>query len=154
MFTNGKINPGHAGDMLSDKSWQYLPAAYVAGLLMMNIVSIPFGTYSMIEECPDDTWNCDKIGLDISVPESELHAAMEEWANERSFTTTFNEGHIVDRTPFMQFPDDVIYVYECGSLELLSQSRIGQGDMGVNSDRLDDIKQFLEEYDFSEIGCQ
>ena len=53
----------------------------------------------------------------------------------------------------MQFPDDVHYSNECGTVEILSKSRLGVGDLGVNADRIDDIVSFLEEYDFK-TTCQ
>ena len=78
---------------------------------------------------------------------------MQQWADERLFTTTFSQGHIVDRTLFMQFPDDVIYSNECGIVELFSKSRLGRSDLGVNAERLDDIVEFLMDYEF-ETTCQ
>ena len=119
----------------------------------MNIISIPFGTFEMPEDCPEDTWNCDKRTIALDVSDEELHQAMEEWSDERSFTTTFSEGHIVDRTLFLQFPDDVIYENECGAVELFSKSRIGRSDYGVNVDRMDEIVEYLLQYDF-ETTCQ
>tara|TARA_B100001758_G_scaffold243745_1_gene253951 strand:- start:651 stop:1097 length:447 start_codon:yes stop_codon:yes gene_type:complete len=144
---------GSAGDYLSKQTWQWGPAIYLAGLLVMNIISIPFGTFEMPEDCPEDTWNCDKRTIALDVSDEELHQAMEEWSDERSFTTTFSEGHIVDRTLFLQFPDDVIYENECGAVELFSKSRIGRSDYGVNADRMDEIVEYLLQYDF-ETTCQ
>ena len=89
--------------------------------------------------------------LDVGV--EELHQAMEEWVDTRAFTAKFSEGHIVDRTLLMQFPDDVTYQNKCGYIEVNSQSRIGGGDFGVNSDRLDDLESFLKSYDFT-TTCQ
>ena len=138
---------------LESKKWQWGPAVYVAGLLLMNILSMPFGVSEMPDECPEDSMNSDKRTIALDVGEEEFHAVMEEWAHDRSFTTTFSEGHIVDRTPFMQFPDDVLYSNECGEIELFSKSRLGRSDLGVNSDRLDEIETYLLESDF-ETTCQ
>ena len=138
---------------MTAKKWQWAPAIYVASLLIMNILSMPFGVNEMPEECPVDSMNCDKRTIELNVGEEELHAVMEEWAHDRSFTTTFSQGHIIDRTLFMQFPDDVLYVNECGSIELFSKSRLGSSDLGVNSDRLDELVEYLNGYDF-ETTCQ
>ena len=119
----------------------------------MNILSMPFGVSEMPDECPEDSMNCDERTLELNVGEDELHQVMEEWAHERSFTTTFSEGHITDRTMIMQFPDDVLYVNECGSVELFSKSRLGSSDLGVNSDRLDELVEYLNGYNF-ETTCQ
>ena len=56
-------------------------------------------------------------------------------------------------TMFLQFPDDVTYENRCGMVEVNSQSRIGGSDFGVNSDRLDDLEEFLQSYDFK-TTCQ
>ena len=126
---------------------------YFVGLILLNIISIPFATNEMLDDCPEDSFNCDYRIIALDVSTDELHEAMESWADERSLTTTFSEGHIVDRTFFMQFPDDVHYSNECGTVEIFSKSRLGVGDLGVNADRIDDIVSFLEEYDFK-TTCQ
>ena len=133
---------------LSSRFWLSLPAVYFAGLILLNIISIPFATNEMLDDCPEYSYNCDYRIIALDVSTDELHEAMESWADQRSITTTFSEGHIVDRTFFMQFPDDVHYSNECGTVEIFSKSRLGVGDLGVNADRIDDIVSFLEEYDF------
>ena len=44
---------GSAGEDMAAAKWQWLPAMYVAGLLLMNIMSIPLGYSEMPEECPE-----------------------------------------------------------------------------------------------------
>tara|TARA_X000000368_G_scaffold336977_1_gene274741 strand:+ start:240 stop:680 length:441 start_codon:yes stop_codon:yes gene_type:complete len=146
------MTAGHAGDFLS-KAWQWAPAIYLAGLLLMNIISTPFGISEMPDECPVDSYNCDYRIIVLDVSEEELDDAMREWAHDRSFTTTFSPGHIVDRSLVFQFPDDVHYSNECGTVDLFSKSRLGRSDMGVNSERIDDLVEFLMDYDF-ETTCQ
>ena len=146
------MTAGYAGDFVS-KAWQWAPAMYIACLLLMNILSTPFGVSEMPDDCPADTYNCDYRIIALDVGEEELHDVMEEWAHERSFTTTFSKGHIVDRTLVFQFPDDIHYSNECGTVELISMSRLGSYDYGVNADRLDEIVKFLMESDF-ETTCQ
>ena len=122
-------------------------------LLLINIVSTPFATTEMPEDCPDESYNCDYRIIALDVSDEELHDAMYDWQETRGFTTTFSEGHIVDRTFFMQFPDDVHYSNECGTVEIFSKSRLGRSDYGVNQDRVDEIIEFLLDYDF-ETTCQ
>ena len=122
-------------------------------LLLINIVSTPFATTEMPEDCPDESYNCDYRIIALDVSDEELHDAMYDWQETRGFTTTFSEGHIVDRTLFMQFPDDVHYSNECGTVEIFSKSRLGRSDYGVNQDRVDEIIEFLMDYEF-ETTCQ
>ena len=144
---------GSAGDFLSSRTWLWAPALYIVGLIVMNVLSIPLATDTMPDDCPENSGNCDHRQITLNVSDEELHQAMEEWVDTRGFTTTFSEGHIVDRTLFLQFPDDVTYDNKCGYVEVHSQSRIGGADFGVNSDRLDDLESFLKSYDF-ETTCQ
>ena len=119
----------------------------------MNILSIPLATETIPDACPENSGNCDHRQINLNVSDEELHQAMEEWVETRGFTASFSEGHIVDRTLLMQFPDDVTYDNKCGYVEVHSQSRIGGSDFGVNSDRLDDLESFLNSYEF-ETTCQ
>ncbi len=135
------------------KAWQWGPAIYLAGLLLMNVLSIPFGVSEMPEECPEGSMNCDYRTLQLDVSDEELDEAMRDWAHERSFTTTFSPGHIVDRSLVFQFPDDVHYSNDCGTVDIFSKSRLGRSDLGVNSERLDELEEYLLDYDF-ETTCQ
>ena len=129
-------------------------SAYLGLLITINLLSIPFELEEMPEKCPDDSINCARMTLNLDIPDSELNQAMEEWESTRGLTSSFEEGHIVDRTLFMQFPDDLFYENTCGNIEFHSQSRLGVGDMGVNQNRLDNLKEFLEEYEWSGETCQ
>ena len=150
---NGANLAGNDGENLQSQKWQWAPAIYIACLLVMNILSSPLEISEMPEDCPEDSMNCDKREVELDVGEDELHQAMQQWADQRSFTTTFSQGHIVDRTLFMQFPDDVLYSNECGIVELFSKSRLGRSDLGVNTERLDDLVEFLMNYEFK-TTCQ
>ena len=129
-------------------------SVYFGLLIAINLLSIPFELEEMPEKCPDDSMNCARMTLNLDISDSELNQAMEEWESTRGLTSSFEEGHIVDRTLFMQFPDDLFYENTCGNIEFHSQSRLGVGDMGVNQNRLDDLKGFLEQYDWSGETCQ
>ena len=144
---------GNVGDYLSNRAWIWAPALYVVGLVVMNLLSVPLATETIPDKCSENSRNCDHRQIMIDVSDEELHKAMEEWVSTRIFTATFSEGHIVDRTLFMQFPDDVTYENKCGYIEVNSQSRLGGADFGVNANRLDDLESFLNSYNF-ETTCQ
>jgi len=144
---------GNDGDELANRPLFLAPLIYIACLIGMNIMSMPLAPDNMPEECPENSRNCDHRQIMINVSDDELHKAMEDWVDTRIFTASFSEGHIVDRTMFAQFPDDVTYENNCGWIEVHSESRIGGSDFGVNSDRLDDLEDFLESYEF-ETTCQ
>ena len=144
---------GNVGDSLPNRFWIWAPAAYIAALLLMNLASMPLAPDDMPSECPENSGNCEHRQIMLDVSDEELHEAMEEWVETRGLTSTYSEGHIVDRTLFMQFPDDVTYENKCGWIEVHSESRIGGSDFGVNSDRMDDLEEFLDSYDF-ETTCQ
>lgn len=144
---------GNVGDYLTNRAWIWAPAIYVVGLVVMNLLSVPLATETIPEACSENSRNCDHRQIMIDVSDEELHKAMEEWVSTRIFTATFSEGHIVDRTLFMQFPDDVTYENKCGYIEVNSQSRLGGADFGVNANRLDDLESFLNSYNF-ETTCQ
>ncbi len=144
---------GSVGDFLKIKSRLWVPVAYIAGLILMNLLSIPLAPDGMPEDCPENSRNCERMQIMLDVSDEELHKAMEDWVDTRIFTASFSEGHIVDRTLFMQFPDDLTYENKCGLIEVQSESRIGGSDFGVNADRLDNLEKFLKSYDF-ETTCQ
>ena len=148
MMVNGSV-----GDFLKIKSRLWVPAAYIAGLILMNLLSIPLAPDGMPEDCSENSRNCERMQIMLDVSDEELHKAMEDWVDTRIFTASFSEGHIVDRTLFMQFPDDLTYENKCGLIEVQSESRIGGSDFGVNADRLDNLEKFLKSYDF-ETTCQ
>tara|TARA_B100000941_G_scaffold273011_1_gene232977 strand:+ start:313 stop:759 length:447 start_codon:yes stop_codon:yes gene_type:complete len=148
MMVNGSV-----GDFLKIKSRLWVPVAYIAGLILMNLLSIPLAPDGMPEDCPENSRNCERMQIMLDVSDEELHKAMEDWVDTRIFTASFSEGHIVDRTLFMQFPDDLTYENKCGLIEVQSESRIGGSDFGVNADRLDNLEKFLKSYDF-ETTCQ
>ena len=126
---------------------------YLCILLFITLVSMRSSIEVMPEDCAIDSQNCAHIELELNVSNEELHQAMEEWQSSRIFTSSFEEGHIVDRTLFMQFPDDILYENNCGTIEIHSQSRLGKSDFGVNKERIDLIEEFLEDYDW-QTTCQ
>ena len=84
---------------------------------------------------------------------SNVDQYIEDSGSEILFEKTTMEGeryiHFVERTSFWRFPDDVaVSVSPLGDvttcqLELHSQSRLGQSDLGVNPNRIEDLYNAL-----------
>lgn len=130
-----------------------MPMFYLSCLLLLNVISTPWAISQMPDECPEESRNCAHVVIELDVSDEELNDAIREWARDRSFTTTYSEGHVIDRTLLMQFPDDLLYENRCGTVELHSQSRLGIGDLGVNNNRLENLIEFLENFDWKST-CQ
>lgn len=139
-------------DLLKAAKWA--PAFWAGVLLFVQIISMPYSVDEMPDACPEDSQNCARMTLDINASDDELHEAMAAWEDTRIWTSSFEPGHIVDRTMFMQFSDDLLYENQCGTVNFHSESRLGVSDLGVNQERLDDLNSFLSEWEFSGEGCQ
>ena len=86
---------------------------------------------------------------------SEVWDAWASWSDEnglRGVLDDVDEGgehfsHRVAITPFWRFPDDVVVLFvpqgEDTAITLYSASRLGQSDLGVNPDRLEDLHAAL-----------
>jgi len=136
------------------KATKWAPAFWVGVLLLVQIISMPYSVDEMPDACPEDSQNCARMTLELNVSDDELHDAMKAWVDTRIATSSFEPGHIVDRTLIMQFPDDLLYENQCGTVDFHSKSRLGVSDLGVNQERLDDLNSFLSEWEFSGEGCQ
>ena len=78
-----------------------------------------------------------------------------EWSDENGLRDVHDEvddggehfSHRVAITPFWRFPDDVVVHFvpegDDTRIHLYSSSRLGQGDLGVNPDRLADLHATL-----------
>ena len=98
----------------------------------------------------------DTMELVVQANISVISELLQTWIQDGNMnvlfeTTSAEEGHVVhavDITPFWRFPDDVVVaasVVDSTStqIELHSQSRLGQGDLGVNPDRLEGLHAAL-----------
>ena len=117
--------------------------AYLGLLILIQLLSLSTSLDEMPESCPPDSINCDHRILDLEVGDEALDKAMKEWQSSLIFTSSFEQGHIVDRTLFMQFPDDIFYENSDQGVILHSQSRLGKSDLGVNAARMDSLEEFL-----------
>ena len=121
---------------------------------------------SMPTSCPEDSANCAHLGgdatyrmdgeytLTVNLSSTEMWLKVERYIEDVDADILVEDGplngvgihyvHFVERTSFWRFPDDVSVLVsalddDTCSLELHSQSRLGQGDLGVNPDRLEEL---------------
>jgi len=141
-------------------------------------VSAPNEVWTSMPTCPTNSQNCVHLGGDTSqygVPinmSSELQSnattvwlSLLEWVDSNDIETLHKETngtsdyyvHLVQRTTFWRFPDDLVVRITqnengdtsqslSGSvIEIHSQSRLGQDDLGVNTRRLEALHSHLSD---------
>ena len=70
-----------------------------------------------------------------------------------------NKGSYLSNTDFFFFPDDIYVNSSClensnqSVVTLQSQSRLGNGDLGVNFERLSELISYLNNYSWSGNSC-
>ena len=122
--------------------------------------------FEAMPECDANSRNCAHLGgaadfrmealsLMIDVPLIEVREHLDAYIESNNADVLVEEQdenstyiHFVERTSFWRFPDDVVVaasVVDSTStqIELHSQSRLGQGDLGVNPDRLEGLHAAL-----------
>jgi uncharacterized protein (DUF1499 family) len=97
----------------------------------------------------------DSLSLVVEAPIEEVKQHLSQYidTNNGDVLTSDSNGtshyvHFVERTSFWRFPDDVsvgLTALDDGStsIELHSQSRLGQSDLGVNPARLEGLHAAL-----------
>ena len=141
-------------------------------------VSAPNEVWTTMPTCPTDSQNCVHLGGGTSqyeIPDdmsSELQSnattvwlSLLEWVEENNVETLHTQTngtsdyyvHLVQRTSFWRFPDDLVVRITpsvtgdpsqelSGSvIEIHSQSRLGQDDMGENTRRLEALHSHLSD---------
>ena len=116
--------------------------------------------------CESTSMNCAHLGgnadfrmeelsLTIEAPIDEVQANLNAFIESNNGDVLVAEGdekasyiHFVVRTSFWRFPDDVavsltVVDMDTTQIELHSQSRLGQGDLGVNPERLESLHASL-----------
>lgn len=90
----------------------------------------------------------DDLSLTIQAPMNEVQANLDDFIESNNGDVLVEDNdenssyiHFVVRTSFWRFPDDVavsltVVDVDTTQIELHSQSRLGQGDLGVNPERL------------------
>ena len=130
--------------------------------------SAPDEVWTTMPLCPENSGNCAHLGgdadfrmdesytLTINQSAEQVRERFQEYLDDSSADLLFEEeldsgdyyAHMVERTVFWRFPDDVALLVtvidenSC-SIELHSQSRLGGGDLGVNPKRLDGLYDAL-----------
>lgn len=131
------------------------------------LVSAPTPDHQRMPACADSTQNCAFLSSSTSVRMdsglttvieanvSEVWAMWEAWSDDEGLRTvheTVDENgerfsHRVAITPFWRFPDDVVVQFtpqgDDTAITLYSASRLGQSDLGVNPDRLEQLHEAL-----------
>ena len=141
-------------------------------------VSAPNEVWTTMPTCPTDSQNCVHLGGGTSqyeIPDgmsSELQSnattvwlSLLDWVEENDVETLHKETngtsdyyvHLVQKTSFWRFPDDLVVRItpsETGDssqalsgsvIEIHSQSRLGQDDMGENTRRLEALHSHLSD---------
>jgi uncharacterized protein (DUF1499 family) len=141
-------------------------------------VSAPNEVWTSMPTCPTDSQNCVHLGGGASqyeVPDemsNELQSnattvwlSLLDWVEENDLETLHKETngtsdyyiHLVERTTFWRFPDDLVVritqnengdanqTLSGSVIEIHSQSRLGQDDLGVNNRRLEALHSHLSD---------
>ena len=131
------------------------------------LVGAPTPSHTSMPACPEPTMNCaylsstETVRMDagfstvVQANVSEVWDAWVTWSDAnglRDVLDDVDEGgehfsHRVAITPFWRFPDDVVVLFvpqgDDTAITLYSASRLGQSDLGVNPDRLEDLHAAL-----------
>ena len=122
--------------------------------------------FETMPECETDSGNCAHLGggadyrmdpltIVIDAPIEDVKSNLDAYIDENSgdvlstdSTATSHYVHFVERTSFWRFPDDVAVGLtaegdDTTRIELHSASRLGQGDLGVNPERLEGLHAAL-----------
>ena len=126
--------------------------------------------------CDDSSYKCSRLAPNPhrSTGETELRFSntslllisnsINSWISENEFTdeVSRNEGikleiHIVVKTKWMRFADDVFVHVECDGDDAIvwihSESRVGISDVGLNEKRIDEIKEQLIDSSVGDTPC-
>lgn len=141
-----------------------LPWVMVQGWIFLGA---PNPEHTTMPSCPDQTMNCAFLSPNevvrmeatlatvIEANVSEVWDAWMAWSDDNGLRGSHEDveeggehfSHRVAITPFWRFPDDVVVLFvpqgEDTSITLYSASRLGQGDLGVNPDRLESLHAAL-----------
>ena len=131
------------------------------------LVGAPTPEHTTMPSCPEQTMNCaslsssDTVRMDaglttvIEANISEVWTAWEGWSEDNGLRDVLDDtqddgerfSHRVAITPFWRFPDDVVVHFavqgDDTAITLYSASRLGQSDLGVNPDRLENLHAAL-----------
>ena len=122
--------------------------------------------FEEMPQCDANSMNCAHLGgdadfrmeeltLTIEAPIDEVQANLDAFIESNNGDVLVDKDdengsyiHFVVRTSFWRFPDDVavsltVVDMDTTQIELHSQSRLGQGDLGVNPERLEALHASL-----------
>jgi uncharacterized protein (DUF1499 family) len=103
----------------------------------------------------DADFRMEELTLTIEAPIDEVQTNLDAFIESNNGDVLVDKGdengsyiHFVVRTSFWRFPDDVavsltVVDMDTTEIELHSQSRLGQSDLGVNPERLETLHASL-----------
>tara|TARA_B100000945_G_C20421230_1_gene618128 strand:+ start:874 stop:1416 length:543 start_codon:yes stop_codon:yes gene_type:complete len=156
-------------------------ALWVVVVLSIQVVAPNPIVKEMPENCPENSRNCVRVDYDgssyrynnleppvISASTSEINQVITTWFSDSRGKILFSSVdennrshflHIKEYTDFFFFPDDIYVNSSClensnqSVVTLQSQSRLGNGDLGVNFERLSELISYLNNYSWSGNDC-
>ena len=149
--------------------------ALVGVIQISNVITQP-DSDEFPESCDDSPFKCSRLGPNPhrSTGETELRftnttilsisSAIQSWVSEEPYSREVNreegvtvEVHIVVKTKWMRFADDVFIHVECDGPDAIvwihSEARAGVSDIGVNGERITEIKSALIETSNADKSC-
>jgi|TARA_B100001540_G_scaffold317262_1_gene349712 uncharacterized protein (DUF1499 family) len=154
---------------------------WIVVVLTIQVLAPSPTVNQMPENCPENSGNCVRVDYNgssyrynnleppiISASTSEINEVISGWFSDEGGKILFssmdeNSGsnflHIKESTDFFFFPDDVYVNSRCledsnlSVVILQSQSRLGNGDLGINFERLSELISYLNNYSWSGNDC-
>ena len=136
-------------------------------ILQIGIVAFaPDQEFTEMPTCSSSSGNCAHLGggddyrllenlpTVVNLTVSEAYGNLISYVDNNGLKIIYEDSnedshylHFVEKTPFWQFPDDVVVSLQDNDsttiVEIHSESRIGWGDLGVNPERIEKIYSSL-----------
>jgi len=138
-------------------------AIWLVSIFLIQILGAIYAPDSSVipDECPKNSGNCERELLFYSGSPESVHSAALEWVDAQTMASIIDsnntESHTVFRTSWLMFPDDFYLTSKCTqsgtSLQIHSESRLGLSDLGVNSNRIDELVEYLDNIEFEPHIC-
>lgn len=149
---------------MSRRRWLLLPPAiWISCLFLIQIwggLAAPESS-RMPSQCPEGSRNCAQEMLVFEGSPESVHSAAMDWIESQNRVTIIEDAessaHVVFRTKWMMFPDDLFIETGCSAnqtwIQIHSEARLGVGDMGVNQNRINALLEHLESIEFEVVSC-
>ena len=146
---------------MNRRKWILIPpAVWIASLFLVQVLGAFAAPDSseMPDECPEDSMNCARAMMGFQASPEDVLAAAIAWDSDVSIIDETNTtAHLVFRTDWMRYPDDMFLETGCTEngtwLQIHSESRLGRSDMGVNLERVDALLDHMTSIEFEASEC-